>query len=304
MLIRIYLIQVESSWRSAVRKKFEESRGIPASSCASSSSFSSSSPLTAAANENARGPQRTLTIKTGTSSATTFKADIVFQCVSRCLMVTMLSLKQAALFFIQLLNTSSVFAGTFIAYHWDVSVSRGDLIQLTCNISNNNTKMIQWTKDRYYFSHSYSSNRTFSNFSSNSLRIDLKVPSTFNISNAQHDDAGLYTCIITDSNGFNNMTWNVTVKVFENQKEISLLLYITFTLLPAFGLILCCTALAVCLWRKCGSIKENQKPVQNQSLPQSGQSVPAQMQLGTGQWRNKRQRKEYIERLNSVYGEL
>ncbi|MEQ2285554.1 hypothetical protein AMECASPLE_033085, partial [Ameca splendens] len=85
---------------------------------------------------------------------------------------------------------------------------------------------------------------------------------------------------------------------------ISLLLYITLTLPPAFGLILCCTALAVCLCRKCGCIKENQKPVQNQSLPQSGQSVPAQMQLGTGQWRNKRQREEYIERLNSVYGEL
>ncbi|MED6286629.1 hypothetical protein CHARACLAT_008032 [Characodon lateralis] len=131
-------------------------------------------------------------------------------------MVTMLSLKQAALFFIQLLNTSSVFAVTSIAYHWNVSVSKGDLIQLTCTISNNDTTMIQWTKDRYYFSHSYSSNRSSSNFSSNSLRIDPKIPSTFNISNAQHDDAGLYTCIISESKGFNCITWNVTV--FENEK--------------------------------------------------------------------------------------
>ncbi|MED6256071.1 hypothetical protein ATANTOWER_019193 [Ataeniobius toweri] len=159
----------------------------------------------------------------------------------------MLSLKQAALFFIQLLNTSSVFAEISIAFHWDVSVSRGDLIQLTCNISNNNTTMIQWAKDRYYFSHSYSSNKSSSNFSSNSLRIDPKVPSTFHISNAQHDDAGLYTCIVTESKGLNSITWNVTL--FENQKEISLLLYITLTLPPAFGLILCCTALAVCLCR-------------------------------------------------------
>ncbi|MEQ2213088.1 hypothetical protein XENOCAPTIV_009608 [Xenoophorus captivus] len=162
-------------------------------------------------------------------------------------MVTMLSLKQAALFIIQLLNTSSVFAATLIAYRWDVSVSRGDLIQLTCNISNNDTTMIQWTTDRYCFLHSYSSNKSSSNFSSNSLRIDPKVPSTFNISNAQHDDAGLYTCIITESKGFNSITWNVTV--FENQKEISLLLYITLTLPPACGLILCCTAVAVCLCR-------------------------------------------------------
>ncbi|XP_023193276.1 uncharacterized protein LOC111609368 isoform X2 [Xiphophorus maculatus] len=153
----------------------------------------------------------------------------------------MLLLKQEALLFIQLVNIWSVST----AHHYDVLVSRGSSVMLTCNISNENTTMIKWTKDRWYFAYSYS-NRTFSNFSSHRLRIDINIPSTLSIDNAQHDDAGLYSCHITEINGFYSMTWSVTV--LENQNGPSQ--YITFIFPFAIGLFLCFMTTALCLCRR------------------------------------------------------
>ncbi|XP_032422533.1 uncharacterized protein LOC116722502 [Xiphophorus hellerii] len=225
----------------------------------------------------------------------------MFQLVSQCLMVIMFSVKQAALLFIQLLQTTYVFAGTATADHYDVSVSRGSSVMLTCNISEENTTMIKWTKDRWYFIYSSYSNQTFSNFSSHRLRIDTNIPSTLSIDNAQHDDAGLYSCNINGNRGFNDMTWTVTV--LENQNGTSSSQYIIFILPSAFGLLLFCSALTVCLCRKCGTRKERQKSVQHQSQLQSGgQGVQNQLQ-GTGQWKSKKRRRDYLEKLNSVYGQ-
>ncbi|KAM4731068.1 uncharacterized protein FYW61_009214 isoform 2-T5 [Anableps anableps] len=215
-------------------------------------------------------------------------------------MVIMFSLKQAALLFIQLLNMSRVFSVPVIAGHLDVLVSRGNSVMLTCKISNENTTLIQWTKDRWHFVYAPSLNQTFSNFSSHRLKIDTNIPTTLNIFSAQHDDAGLYTCIITERKGLNNMTWNLIVA--ENQNAIGSSQYIAFTL-PAFGLLLCCTAITVCLCRKCGTRKESQKPDQHQSQAQSGQAFSNQLQ-GTDQWRSKKHRSDYMERLNSVYGQV
>ncbi|XP_023192244.1 uncharacterized protein LOC111609234 isoform X2 [Xiphophorus maculatus] len=164
-------------------------------------------------------------------------------------MVIMFSVKQAALLFIQLLQTTDVFAVTAIADHYDVSVSRGSSVMLTCNISEENATMIKWTKDSWYFVYSSYSNQTFSNFSSDRLRIDTNIPSTLSIDNAQHnDDAGLYSCNINGNKGFNYMTWTVTV--LGNQNGTSSSQYIIFILPSAFGLILFCSALTVCLCRE------------------------------------------------------
>ncbi|XP_008399420.1 uncharacterized protein LOC103459550 [Poecilia reticulata] len=226
----------------------------------------------------------------------------MFQLVFHCLMVIMFSLKQAALLFSQLLQTTYVFAATATAGHYDVLVSRGDSVLLTCNISNKNATLINWTKDRWVFMYSFSSNQTFSNFSSHRLRIDTNIPSTLGIDNAQHDDAGLYTCHITQKKGLHNMSWNVTVP--ENQNGASSPQYIIFTLPSAFGLFLCCSALTVCLCRKYGTRKERRKPVQHQTqLQLGGQEVHDQLE-GTGQWRSKKHRRDYMERLNSVYGQV
>ncbi|XP_016520638.1 uncharacterized protein LOC103129504 [Poecilia formosa] len=210
----------------------------------------------------------------------------------------MLLLKQEALLFIQLVNIWSVST----AEHYHVLVSRGDSVLLTCKISNENTTLIQWTKGRCFFSYSSSNNRTFSNFSSHTLRIDTNIPSTLSIDNAQHDDAGLYTCNITGNEGLNDMSWTVTV--LESQNAIGSSLDITIIFPFAIGLLLSFMTTALCLCRKCGTRKERQKPVQHQSQLQSGgQEVHNQLE-GTGQWRSKKHRRDYMERLNSVYGQV
>ncbi|XP_054888126.1 uncharacterized protein LOC129361349 [Poeciliopsis prolifica] len=217
-------------------------------------------------------------------------------------MVIMFSMKQAALLFIQLSQTTYVFAAPATADHYDVSVSRGDPVVLTCYISNENTTVLKWTKDRWYFVHSISNNRTFSNFSSHRLRIDTNKPSTLSIDNTHHDDAGVYSCNITGSKGLYNMSWTVTV--LENQNGTSPSQYIMVALLPAFGFLLCCSALTVCLCRKYGTRKERQKSVQPQTqLQVGGQEVHNQMR-SPGQWRSKKHRRDYLEKLNSVYGHV
>ncbi|XP_016520637.1 uncharacterized protein LOC107834207 [Poecilia formosa] len=151
----------------------------------------------------------------------------------------MLLLKQEALLFIQLVNIWSVST----AEHYHVLVSRGDSVLLTCKISNENTTLIQWTKGRCFFSYSSSSNRTLSNFSR--LRIDTNIPSTLSIDNAQHDDAGLYTCNITGNEGLNDMSWTVTV--LESQNAIGSSLDITIIFPFAIGLLLSFMTTALCL---------------------------------------------------------
>uniref|UniRef100_A0A3B5MVS5 Ig-like domain-containing protein n=1 Tax=Xiphophorus couchianus TaxID=32473 RepID=A0A3B5MVS5_9TELE len=120
------------------------------------------------------------------------------------------------MFYVLLIFFSPSMSATATADHYDVSVSRGSSVMLTCNISEENTTMIKWTKDRWYFAYSSSSNQTFSNFSSHRLRIDTNIPSTLSIDNAQNDDAGLYSCNINGNRGFNYMTWTVTVLEDQN----------------------------------------------------------------------------------------
>ncbi|XP_038124490.1 uncharacterized protein LOC119772224 isoform X2 [Cyprinodon tularosa] len=188
----------------------------------------------------------------------------MFQPVSHCPTVIMFILKQAALLFIQLLNTGCIFAAPAIKDHRDVLVSRGDSVLFICNISNLDSTFILWTKDRPYFIYSTSFNQTFSNFSSNRLRIEANMPSTLNIICVQHDDAGVYTCNTTGKKGINSMTWNLTV--LETQNEISFSEYVTFTLSSALGLLLCCTALAVCLCSKKNKTRDRTWNLSNSSI--------------------------------------
>ncbi|KAL7385324.1 hypothetical protein ABVT39_019364, partial [Epinephelus coioides] len=92
----------------------------------------------------------------------------------------------------------------------NISVPRGDSVTLTCNISMANVTQINWTKGRSGFAHSVSRNQTITNFTSHYI-IDLNLPSKLNISNIQHDDAGLYRCDITDAKGQRTTVWNLTV---------------------------------------------------------------------------------------------
>uniref|UniRef100_A0A3Q3MGA3 Ig-like domain-containing protein n=1 Tax=Mastacembelus armatus TaxID=205130 RepID=A0A3Q3MGA3_9TELE len=96
--------------------------------------------------------------------------------------------------------------------HRNILVSRGDSISLTCNISMKNATQINWTKDKKnIFTSSIKYNQTFSNFTSHRLRIETDSPTQLNISNAQHDDSGLYTCNVIARYGPQDIVWNLTV---------------------------------------------------------------------------------------------
>ncbi|XP_041858494.1 protein sidekick-2-like [Melanotaenia boesemani] len=185
----------------------------------------------------------------------------------------MISLNPAVFIFIQLIWPA--FAGTIASDHQNVSVSEGDSVVFNCNTSEKHTKHITWTKGIFMFSWSVQLQQNFSNFSDR-VTMDSVNKSKLKIVSAQLNDSGLYTCEITDNRGINSITWNLTVfkKVFKKA--------------------------VICLCSKYGTRTENQNPFQDQFQSQTEEAVNMQLQGGTNHQRNKR-RREYMERLNSIY---
>ncbi|XP_041807072.1 uncharacterized protein LOC121616394 isoform X1 [Chelmon rostratus] len=165
-------------------------------------------------------------------------------------MVIMFRRNQTALLSVQLLALCQVFAGIVRDELKNMQVFRGDSVQFTCNTSGANIRQIDWTKvsrtkGRLVFSHSISTNQTFSNWTSHRLIIDRNLPPKLNILNAEHDDAGLYTCTVTAAAGPETFQWNLTVS--EKPEEISPSWILQYILAPVIGLLLCAIAPAVCL---------------------------------------------------------
>uniref|UniRef100_A0A1A8ERT9 Ig-like domain-containing protein n=2 Tax=Nothobranchius korthausae TaxID=1143690 RepID=A0A1A8ERT9_9TELE len=229
----------------------------------------------------------------------------------------MFSQKQQVLIFIQLVNMWSVFADYMKTEHRDVQVSRGETIMFTCNVSTINLTMIHWTNVRSTFVYSVSTNSNFSNFSSSRVTIDTNIPTSLSISNIQHDDAGVYTCTITTGNdGQNNMTWNLTITRNQTESSLSTFSFLDNKLyiLAAVGFLLCFISAAVCLCsRKCRTRASNNFPVQDPSQsegeldPQNFftmTNAPTEPRGSVDKGRNKKKRREYTERLNSLYDHI
>ncbi|XP_054482846.1 uncharacterized protein LOC129115276 [Anoplopoma fimbria] len=154
---------------------------------------------------------------------------------------------QAALLSIQLLTMCQIFAEIDPVEHRNKLVSRGDSVTFTCNISKTNATQIRWTKEGFVFVFTISMNLTFSNFTSERLRIDKNLPSTMNIFKVQHDDAGPYRCYLNDLKGERAIQWNLTVS--GEPKEFSPLWFFLYVLPAVIGFLLCCITPAVCLYR-------------------------------------------------------
>ncbi|KAK2839897.1 hypothetical protein Q5P01_013637 [Channa striata] len=153
-------------------------------------------------------------------------------------MVTMFRREQVALLSIQLLVMCHIHAEVALDDHRNKYVSTGETITLTCNITDNSPTQIHWSKGNFVFAYSPSYNLTFSSFTSKRLEINPDLPSTLQISNAQHKDAGLYICRVTGSRGINTITWNLTVS--ENRREGSIQPpYFLYILIPVIGFLLC-----------------------------------------------------------------
>ncbi|XP_054888429.1 uncharacterized protein LOC129361544 [Poeciliopsis prolifica] len=222
-------------------------------------------------------------------------------------MVTMFSLRQESLLFIQLLNIQNVFevSATQTEAHENMLVSSGDPVMFTCNISENATTLIQWNNGRSYFAFSAQRDQTYSNFSSERVKIDSNIPSKLSIFKARHDDSGLYTCTVSDGGGVRNIAWNLTVF---NKQGVNFSRYSFFFLSPATGLFICCIVV-IWLCKKSGRGRQDQGPVYNQHQHTASQPEQQLYQLvslpaSPDCWRNTQHRRMYIERLNSIYGHL
>lgn len=224
--------------------------------------------------------------------------------LSFCLMVVMFRQNQAALLSIQLLLVFYVFAGLYPDEHRNIPVSRGDPVTFTCNIPWTNISQFKWTKDRFLFVYSTSLNKTFSNFSSDRVRIDSGFPSTLNIFNAHHNDTGPYRCQVFGRNGTWTATWNLTLSEKHEAYIINFnIWYLLYALTTVTGLLLCGITSAVCFCRKRRTRTLDQDPVQDQFHLESEREVAVyQPQAETDIRRNKKKRSQYVERLNSIYG--
>ncbi|XP_042282288.1 uncharacterized protein LOC121907035 isoform X2 [Thunnus maccoyii] len=216
----------------------------------------------------------------------------------------MFSQDQAALLSIQLLIMCHVFAEVHRVDFGDILVSEGNATVFTCNMTN--AKQIGWTKGRILFTFNVLMNQTFSNVTSQRMSIDSNFPSKLNILDVQHEDAGLYRCEVTDEKGVWTTEWNLIVGdgVLEISKEVSSWSYYLYILTPVIGLLLCGLAAAVCLCsRKLRTTTSNQDPVPDQfPLQSGGEVVPPQLQGDVDRRTNNKQRSQYLERLNSIYG--
>ncbi|XP_041858501.1 interleukin-1 receptor-like 2 [Melanotaenia boesemani] len=180
----------------------------------------------------------------------------------------MISLNPAVFIFIQLIWPAFAASGTMTPDHQNVSVSEGDLVVFNCNTSEKHTMLITWTKGRFLFSWAVQLQQHFSNFSDR-VTIDSVNKPKLKIVSAQLDDSGLYTCEISDNQGFNTITWNLTVF----KKETSLLSNVVFIPPLAAGFLLCCFTAVICLCRKYGTRTENQNPFQDQFQSQTEEAV-------------------------------
>ncbi|KAL3969859.1 deoxyribonuclease-1-like protein [Sarotherodon galilaeus] len=213
----------------------------------------------------------------------------------------MFKLNQAALLFIELLVMCHVFEEMLQNENRAMMVPRGDSVTLTCNISKTNATQISWTNKRSVFQYSIELNRTYSNFSLHRLKINHEFPTKLIIFSSQPEDEGIYTCSITDKSGLHSITWNLTVS--ESPKESISSQYFLYIFPPAIGFLLCGITLAVFLYRKMMMRTLNQDPAQDQFPPNSGDQVAfSQPQGGTAHCTNNKQSRQYMERLNLIYG--
>ena len=145
--------------------------------------------------------------------------------------------------------------GHCLVHHWDILVSRGESVTLTCNTSEEKITQVHWTNDRFSFIHSILLNKTFSNLTSHRLTIDGNLSLNLNVFNATHEDAGLYTCTVSGDRGTWTTEWNMTVseapegKHRTNDTGVSSSWDFLYLLIYVIGLLLCVIATAVCLCR-------------------------------------------------------
>ncbi|XP_060733367.1 uncharacterized protein LOC132850719 isoform X2 [Tachysurus vachellii] len=157
----------------------------------------------------------------------------------------------------------------------NINVSKGENVILHCD-GNRTSKSedIGWRKDKIIlFNSSPGINQTVINYTSYRMHVDPRNPGNLQISDVQPSDAGLYSCFPFDKE------WILMVTNVKSLRQEQMLVFILTSGAVAVGLIIFCT---VCIHRKWKK---------NVDIPPHGGGM------------NNNQSDNYIERLNSVYGQ-
>ncbi|KAK2849775.1 hypothetical protein Q7C36_008558 [Tachysurus vachellii] len=155
------------------------------------------------------------------------------------------------------------------------NVSKGENVILHCDANRTiKSEDIGWRKDKILlFNFSPVINQTVINYTSDRMHVDPQNPRKLQISDVQLSDAGLYSCFPFD------MEWMLMVTDDKSLTQEQMLVFILTSGAVAVGLIIFCT---VCIHRKWKK---------NVDIPPHGGGM------------NNNQSDNYIERLNSVYGQ-
>ncbi|XP_019910072.1 uncharacterized protein LOC105027886 isoform X3 [Esox lucius] len=178
----------------------------------------------------------------------------------------------------------------------------GETVTLQCDGPANAVIWKRETLSFTTFSHRFWKNETtFNNLTSERMSIDPVNPLLLKIHNVQLTDTGNYSCIITGDRGLQTTTWSLTITDPNDEHKgtaghsLQDLLYI---IPPAIiGSALCILVCCVIWWYR--------KRQQHRSEGLQDTEVEdrnAQSNIASGK-RAQRMRRQYFERLNSIYGE-
>ncbi|XP_029518490.1 uncharacterized protein LOC115131005 isoform X1 [Oncorhynchus nerka] len=178
------------------------------------------------------------------------------------------------------------------------SASLGEDVYLVCNESmTNTTNQVIWRKDTVLILSHSKGKITHRNFTSGRMSADSLTPTELIISIVELTDTGTYNCTVTGGRGVKTMEWNLTItdNLIDNA-EHGLQMLLVFTIPSAIGGVALCIGICCMVWL-CRKIKKEQ----TSHCERRGEESNAPSQGHTAR-REQRQRSQYFERFNSVYG--
>ncbi|XP_026128774.1 uncharacterized protein LOC113109383 [Carassius auratus] len=177
-----------------------------------------------------------------------------------------------------------------IRQHIYKTVYVGETVALNCNKTQYDDDLIWKINNSVIFSQDSNSNRTMRNLSSNRIHIDTADPRELTIDQIQASDAGNYSCYPAA------IRWTLTVTENhirpESFKQMPLYIII---IISCCGVIMICMiiSITICIHRRWKNSKDSSQREAGQNFSQA----PARGRIQT-------QTSQYIERYNSVYGQI
>ncbi|XP_016341873.1 uncharacterized protein LOC107688663 [Sinocyclocheilus anshuiensis] len=174
-----------------------------------------------------------------------------------------------------------------IKQHINKTVFVGETVTLHCNKTQYDDDFTWKMNSFVIFRQDSESNRTLRNFSSNRIHIDPAAPRELTIHQIQASDAGNLSCYPAA------IRWTLTITEIQIRSE-SLKQMPLYIIISCSGVIMICLiiTISICIHRRCkNSIQSHRE------MGQDFSQAPVRGRIQT-------QNSQYLERYNSVYGQV